>query len=333
LYVLTNSSGAEACFSNFGVHLISFVVPDKSGKPIDIVLGQHSISAYVDNPTWYLGCAVGRFANRIANGKFTLNGQEYSLQVNNGPNALHSGDTGFHNQVFDVAESTSSSVLFSFTSPDGANGFPGTVDTKIRCTLSDDNSLILETTATSDKPTHLSITNHSYFNLDGGNCDAMGTVMQINANWFLPTDATNIPFGEIRPVAGTNFDFRVPTPLGARIDDSKDEQLAVGAGYDHTFVLNRSDPTALVTAATAYSEKSGIVLEVKTTLPGVQLYTANWLDGKTGKKPGVKNDRRYAFCLEAQFFPDSPNQAHFPSSLISPPQVYQHTIVFKAYHK
>jgi aldose 1-epimerase len=330
LYVLTNSAGAEACFSNFAAILVSFVVPDKSGKPVDIVLGQPTIAAYVDNPTTFLGAGVGRYSNRIANGKFTLNGQSYTLQVNNGPNNLHSGETGFHNQVFEVLESSSESILFKYVSPDGENGFPGTVETKMRWTLTADNALVMETTATTDKPTYLSITNHSFFNLDGGYCDAMTTVLQINANWYLPTDKTNIPYGEIRPVEGTNFDFRKPTPIAARIDDQTDPQLVIGAGYDHTFVINRSDPGELTTGAVAYSEKSGIVLEVKSTLPGVQLYSGNWLNGVPGKTPGSKNDRRTAFCLEAQYFPDSPNQAQFPSALVVPGQVYKHTIVFKA---
>jgi aldose 1-epimerase len=250
--------------------------------------------------------------------------------MNQPPNNLHSGETGFHTKAFDVVESTSETILFSLTSPDGASGFPGTVEAKIRWTLTADSSLVMESTATTDKPTYLSITNHSFFNLDGGNCDAMSTILQINANWFIPTDKFNIPTGEIRAVENTAFDFRTPTAISARIDDQTDPQIVIGTGYDHTYVLNRADPASLVTAATAYSDKTGIVLEVKTTLPGVQFSSGNRLRGVPGKTPGSKNDKRTAFCLEAQFFPDSPNQTHFPSPIVLPGQVYRHTIVFRA---
>ena len=331
LYVLTNSKGAEVCISNFGAIIVSFVVKDKSGKPTDIVLGQPTIEAYYKNPTTFLGATVGRYSNRICAGKFILDGKEYTLPVNNGKNNLHSGDaTGFHNKVFDVIEVTKNSVLMTTTSPDGDNGFPGTLQATIRWTLNEDNELIMDTHATTDKPTICSITNHSFFNLEGGNCDALGAKLQINGDWFLPSDPDMIPTGEVRPVAGTNFDFREPKVISERIGND-DEQLKIGAGYDHTFVLTKRVAGELTTGARAVSEKTGIVLEVKTTLPGVQLYTGNFLDGTAGKIEGTKNNYRYAFCLEAQYFPDTPNHGHFPSAVITPTNPYHHIIVFKAF--
>lgn len=329
LYVLKNSTGAEVCISNYGGTIISFVVPDKSGKPTDIVLGQPNIGAYTSRVT-YLGCSVGRYSNRIALGKFSLDGKEYTLETNNGPNNLHSGGAGFHNQVWDVVRAAADSLVLAYVSPDGEGGFPGTLQTVVKWTLTDANELIIDTVATTDAPTVASITNHAFFNLDGGNCDAMPTVLQINAAWYLPTTPDMIPTGAVVPVAGTNFDFRTPTPIGARIGDPNDEQLKLGAGYDHTFVVTNKVAGSLVTAARAYSETSGIALEVRSTLPGVQLYTGNWLEGLPGKIEGTLNKYRFAFCLESQFFPDSPNQGHFPSAVLRPGQQYHHLIVFKA---
>jgi aldose 1-epimerase len=329
LYILTNSKGAEACFSNFAAALISFCVPNRSGQPVDIVLGQPSIAAYSDNPDTFLGATVGRYCNRISNASYRINGREFTFPHDNGPFTRHSGKTGFHNQVFDVAQVTPQSILFSYCSPDGDNGFPGTLQTQIRWTLTEDNELIMDTVATTDAPTHVSITNHSFFNLDGGNCDAMSTLLQLNADFYLPCNENVMPTGEIRPVAGTNFDFTIPQTLAARIEKD-DGQLRIGSGYDHNFVINRSEAGRLETAAVAYSEKTGIQLEVKTTLPGFQLYSGNWLDGTPGKKPETFNHRRFAFCIEAQYFPDSPNRGHFPSSLLVPGQMYHHIISFKA---
>lgn len=331
LYVLKNSKGSEACLSNFGAILVSYCVADKNGKMTDIVLGQPKLSCYTEHPDRFLGATVGRYCNRIAKGKFQINGKEYSLPINNGPNNLHSGETGFHNQVFDVVEHSSNSVHFVHSSPAGENGFPGCVTVNQTWTLNDDNELVIHTLGTTDAPTVVSITNHSFFNLEGGNTDALGAKLQLNADFYLPSDENMIPTGEVRPVAGTNFDFRKPEAIGSRINDKNDEQLVIGAGYDHTFVLNKHHIGELTNGAIAHSDKTGITLEVKTTLPGVQLYTGNYLDGCDGKVPGTKNNYRYAFCLEAQFFPDSPNKGHFPSSLLYPCQRYDHTIVFKAY--
>jgi aldose 1-epimerase len=328
LYVLKNLAGAEVCISNFGGTIISFVVPDKFGKPTDIVLGQPNIAAYVSHVT-YLGCSVGRYSNRIALGKFTLDEKEHTLETNNGPNNLHSGNVGFHNQVWDVVRAGPDSLILAYVSPDGEGGFSGTLQTVVKWTLNDANELVMDTVATADAPTVASITNHAFFNLDGGNTDAMQTFLQINADWFLPTTPDSIPTGAVVPVAGTNFDFRTPMQISARIDDPDDEQLKLGAGYDHTFVVKKSVAGSLVTIARAHSETSGIALEVKSTLPGVQLYSGNWLEGLPGKTDGTFNKYRFGFCLEPQFFPDSPNQGHFPSPVIRPGQQYHHIIVFK----
>ncbi|KAK8894155.1 hypothetical protein M9Y10_022588 [Tritrichomonas musculus] len=332
LYVLKNSKGAEACITNFGSIIVSFVVNDKNGKPTNIVLGQPTLKAYTENPTRFLGATVGRYCNRIGNGKFLIDGKEYTLPANNGPNNLHSGDlTGFHNRVFDVVESKPNYLHLVLTSPDGENGFPGNLTANLYWTLTEDNELIFHQYATTDKATVCSITNHSFFNLNGGNCSAMDAKLTLNADYFLPCDENTLPTGEVRPVKGTNFDFTTPEVIGKRIDDPNDEQLKRGAGYDHTFVIKNRQCGQLALAGRAHSEKTGITLEVSTTCPGVQLYTGNYLDGCDGVEPGSKNNRRYAFCLEAQFFPDSPNKAHFPSTLLRPCGRYDHTIIFKAY--
>ncbi|OHS96455.1 Aldose 1-epimerase [Tritrichomonas foetus] len=331
LYILKNSKGAEVCISNFGAIIVSFVVNDKNGKPTNIVLGQPTLKSYTDNPTRFLGATVGRYCNRIAKGKFVIDGTEYNLPINNGPNNLHSGDlTGFHNRVFDVVEYKPNYLHLVHTSPDGENGFPGNLTANLKFTLTEDNELVFNTRATTDKATVCSVTNHSFFNLHGGNCCAMDTSLTLNCNWFLPGDDTNIPYGEIRPVKNTNFDFTSPHLINERIE-ADDEQLKFGAGYDHTYVINHRTAGDMTKAATAHSDKTGITLEVSTTLPGIQLYTGNYLDGCDGTAPGTKNNHRYAFCLEAQYFPDTPNQGHFPSCLLRPCQTYNHTITYKAY--
>lgn len=332
LYILTNSKGTEVCITNFGSIIVSFVVNDKDGKPTNIVLGQPTLHAYTENPTRFLGATVGRFCNRIANGKFVLDNVEYTLPQNNGPNNLHSGSlTGFHNKVFDVVESKPNFLHLVHVSPDGENGFPGNLTANISWTLTEDNELIFDQLCTTDKATVCSVTNHSFFNLNGGNCDALDATLRLNANFFVPSDPTNIPYGEIRPVKGTNFDFTTPEVIGKRINDPNDEQLKNGNGYDHAFVVNHRQAGDLALAAVATSPKTGITLEVSTTMPGLQLYTGNYLDGHDGIQPGSKNCKRYAFCLEAEFFPDSPNQGHFPSCILRPCQRYKHQIIYKAY--
>jgi aldose 1-epimerase len=287
LYILTNSIGAEVVFSNYGATLLSFVVPDRAGKPTDIVLGLPNIAIYIAEEI-YFGATIGRYSNRIVNGKFKLNGREYTVPANCDPNNLHSGPTGFHTHVFDIVETTANSILSSLISPDGDGGFPGTLQTAIKYMLTDDNGLVMDTIATTDVATVVSITNHAFFNLEGGNANVSSTQLKINGDFFLPTDETNIPFGSIEPIADTNFDFRQSTVIDARIDEMNDEQLKIGSGYDHTWMINNpimEKMGLLATAAVATSEKTGIVLEVETTLPGIQLYSGNWLSGLSGKLP------------------------------------------------
>jgi aldose 1-epimerase len=329
LYVLKNSAGAEVSISNYGSTIISFVVPDKTGKPTDIVLGQPNIDSYTSHTT-YLGSTIGRYSNRIANGKFVIDDRESTLPMNNGPVTLHSADTGFHNQAWTVVRSSPDSLLLAYAAADGEGGFPGTLQTVVRWTLTDDNSLVMETTATTDAPTVVSITNHAFFNLDGGDREVTETLLQINGDWYLPVGADKIPLGAVAPVAGTPFDFRSPTPIGARIDDPDDGQIKIGTGYDVNFVLKKKVAGELVTAAVAHSENSGITLEVKSTLPGIQFYSGNRLFGLPGKLDGQFSNRRFAFCLEPQYFPDSPNQGHFPAVILRPGQGYHEVIVFKA---
>lgn len=332
LYILKNAKGTEVCISNFGSIVVSFVLKDKNGKPTNIVCGQPTLKAYVENPTRYLGATIGRYCNRISKGKFVLDGKEYSLPQNNGPNNLHSGDmTGFHNKVFDVVEYKQNYLHLLITSPDGENGFPGNLTANLFWTLQEDNSLVFHSYATTDKPTICSITNHSFFNLNGGNCTALDSKLKINADFYLPVDENLIPSGELKPVKGTNFDFTTPEVISKRIDDKNDEQLKRGAGYDHSFIIRNHQIVSLSVNAVAYSEKTGITQEVSSTLPAVQLYSGNFMDGCDGTQPGSKNNYRYAFCLEAQYFPNSPNIGHFPSCVLRPCQKYDHTIIFKAY--
>jgi aldose 1-epimerase len=327
IYILTNKAGAEVCLSNYGATILSFVVNDKNGKPKDIVLGLSSIDAYTARAT-YLGPTIGRFANRIAGASFSIGGQSYKLEANDGSNTLHSGASGFHTRVFTATQTNTNSVDMTYTAPDKEGGFPGNLKTTVKWSLSDDNELTMDVTATTDKATVVSITNHAHFNLDGGNCDAMGTLLTIPAEQYVPVNSAHIPTGKLASVAGTPFDFRKSTAIDAKIN-SNDEQLRYGNGYDHTFVITTT-PGTLKTAAIATSKTSGITLECKTTLPGIQLYTGNGLDGSAGKLPGTSNKKRYGFCLEPQFFPDTPNQPTFPSATLKPTDTYHHIIVFKA---
>jgi aldose 1-epimerase len=331
LYVLTNKNGMQAAITNFGARLVSLKVPDRNGKLADVVLGYSSVEGYVKD-TAYFGAIVGRYANRIAKGRFKLDGHTYHLPINNGVNSLHGGPKGFENLVWQVRELTGSknpALELTLTSPDGDEGYPGTMHVRVIYTLTDQNAVRIQYRATTDKPTVINLTNHSYFDLDGqGNGNILDTVMMINADKYTPTDKTQIPTGKIVSVKGTPFDFLKPTPIGARINDDN-AQLKMAGGYDHNWVLNRDDKTGLVLAARAYSPKSGRVLTVYTTEPGVQFYTGNFLNGTLVGKGGKVYKYRYGFTLETQHYPDSPNQPNFPSTVLKPGQVYQQTTVFK----
>ena len=327
LYTLTNAHGAQVQITNYGGIVTSIKVPDRHGRLADVVLGFDSVGRYEkDSP--YFGALIGRYGNRIAKGRFTLDGDTHKLFVNNGPNSLHGGKVGFDKKVWTATPVKSAQgvgLALRLLSKDDEEGYPGNLDIKVVYTWTNDNSLKLEYTATTDKDTVLNPTNHSYFNLAGaGHGTVLDTTMMINADKFTPVDKTQIPTGALRPVAGTPFDFRRPHAIGERINQSN-PQLLIGAGYDHNFVLNGS---GLRLSARAYSPRSGRVLTEYTTEPGVQLYTGNFLDGKLRGKGGKLYPRRGAFCLEAQHFPDSPNHPSFPTTELKPGDTYRQTTVY-----
>jgi aldose 1-epimerase len=329
LYTLRNANGIQVGITNYGGKVVSLLVPDRRGKLADVVLGFDTLAPYLGNEP-HFGTLIGRFANRIGGGRFSLEGVEYQLPLNRPPNTLHGGMEGFDRKVWRARELTGSSpgLELSYLSLDGEEGFPGNLTAKAVYTLTDANELRLDYTATTDKTTLVNLTNHSYFNLAGhGSGDILGHLMTVNADQFTPTDSEQIPTGEIRSVASTPFDFREPAAIGARIDQD-DPQLKFGRGYDHNYVINREGP-GLVLAARAVEPESGRVLEVLTTQPGVQLYTGNFLDGSLRGKEAKTYPRRSAFCLETQHFPDSPNHPNFPPAVLKPGQTYQETAVFR----
>ena len=328
LYTLRNNNGVEAAICNYGGLVISFKMPDRFGRFGDVVLGYDNLADYIKD-TPYFGAMIGRYGNRIAKGKFTLDGKEYTLAINNGPNALHGGLKGFDKVVWEpkiLARSEGPSLQLRYTSKDGEEGYPGNLSVTAVYTLTDDNALKLEYTATTDKDTVLNLTQHSYFNL-AGKGDILNHTVMIPADKFTSVDSTLIPTGELKPVDGTPFDFRTPTPIGARIGQD-DEQLKFGGGYDHNWVINKP-MGKLGLMARVFEPTSGRVLEVLSTEPGLQFYTGNFLDGKLTGKGGWVYQRRNAFCMEPQHYPDSPNQPNFPSVVLKPGQVYKNTIVFK----
>jgi aldose 1-epimerase len=328
LFTLRNKQGAEAAICNYGGLVISLKVPDRNGQFGDVVLGYDNLADYIKD-TPYFGAMIGRYGNRIAKGKFTLDGQEYTLAINNGPNALHGGLKGFDKVVWEprvVASLDGASLELRYTSKDGEEGYPGTLTVKAVYTLTEDNGLKLEYTATTDKDTVVNLTQHSYFNL-AGKGDNLSHVVMIPADKFTPVDSTLIPTGELKPVDGTPFDFRTPTAIGARIGQD-DEQLKFGNGYDHNWVINKP-MGQLGLMARVYEPTTGRVLEVLSTEPGLQFYTGNFLDGKLTGKGGWAYQFRNGFCMEPQHFPDSPNQPNFPSVVLKPGQVYKHTLIFK----
>ena len=331
LYTLTNSKGVRARIATYGGVVVSLEVPDKSGALSDVVLGFDSLEGYLgEHP--YFGSLIGRYGNRIAKGRFSIDGREYTLATNNGPNALHGGIAGFNRRVWSAKPFTGDAgpgLTLQHISRDGEEGYPGALAVTVRYTLTDENELRIDYEATTDKPTVVNLTNHSYFNLkDAGKSDALEHRMQLMADHFTPVDATLIPTGESRPVGGTPFDFREPMAIGARIDQ-RDEQLGNGGGYDHNYVLSRRTKGELEIAARVYEPTTGRVMEVLTTEPGVQFYTGNFLDGTLTGKGGVTYAKRAAFCLETQHYPDSPNQEAFPSTVLRPGEVYESTTVYR----
>jgi aldose 1-epimerase len=330
LYTLTNSQGLEVRAMTYGGIIVSLRVPDKTGKVDDIVLGHDNLDGYLDNSP-YFGAIVGRYANRIANGTFTLDGVKYSLAKNNGPNSLHGGLNGFNKAIWDAKpfkDAKGVGVAFSYLSKDGEEGYPGNLKVKVSYTLTDENQLILDYEATTDKATPLNLSQHSYFNLAGeGSGDILGHHLMLNADRFTPVDQTLIPTGELRPVQGTPMDFTKPSAIGARINEDY-EQLVVGKGYDHNYVISRKGD-GLSLAARVHEPTSGRVLEVSTTEPGVQFYSGNFLDGTITGKQGHVYKLRNGFCLETQHFPDSPNHPDFPSTILRPGKTFRSQTIFK----
>jgi aldose 1-epimerase len=327
-YTLRNRRGMEVKIITYGGAIVSIKVPDRNGKLGDVVLGFDTLADYLKQ-THFLGALIGRYGNRIANGRFTLDGKQYTLAANNGPNSLHGGIKGFDKVVWSakpLATSFGPALELSYLSKDGEEGFPGNLSVNAVYTLTEDNTLKIEFTATTDKDTVVNLTGHSYFNLAGAG-KILNHQLMMPAPRFLPVDANLIPTGELRPVEGTPFDFRKPTPIGARIDQD-DPQLKLGHGYDHTWVFDKT-PNQLSLMARVYEPTSGRELEVRSTEPGVQFYTGNFLDGMFPGKGGWTYQSREGFCLEPQHFPDSPNKPEFPSVALKPGQIYLHTIIYK----
>jgi aldose 1-epimerase len=330
LYTLTNKNGMTMRVTNFGGIVVSLTAPDRDGKYADVVLGYDRLEDYLED-TRHFGCVVGRCANRIGGGKFSLDGQTYELTVNRPPNHLHGGLRAF-DRVFWNAEGIvrdgAVGLKFHYVSKDGEEGYPGNLDVTVYYWLTETNELRIEYSATTDKPTPVNLTNHSYFNLAGaGSGDILGHELMLAADRFTPVDAALIPTGELRQVAGTPFDFTKPTAIGARVDED-DQQLKYGGGYDHNFVFSRWDGK-LRRVATVHEPKSGRFMEVLTTEPGVQFYCGNFLDGSDVGKGGKPYERRSGFCLETQHFPDSPNKPQFPSCILRPGEEYRHVTVYR----
>ncbi len=328
LFTLTNGAGIKVRIMNHGGTILSLEVPDRNGDFADIVLGHDTAAEYSDESP-YFGCVVGRYANRIQGGKFSLDGVEYKLAQNNAVNALHGGGRGFDKKIWaTVILEDQNAIQMKLVSPDGDEGYPGEVSLTMTYTLTEANELIIDYEAETTKATPINLTNHTYFNLSGQSAGYIGDqVMQINASTFLPSNETSIPYGELRSVEGTVFDFREPVALGERID-SDDEQLILARGYDHNYCLNKEIEGELSFAARATDDKSGRVLDVFTTEPGVQLYTANWIDGVNGKD-GYVYVNRGAFCLETQHYPNSPNEPSFPNTILRPKEKFKSKTIYQ----
>jgi aldose 1-epimerase len=319
-FILENVSGVRVKVINYGATLVSGEAPDRDGHKADVVLGFDDITGYQSSDNPYFGSCCGRYANRIAQGKFTLDGEEYSLAINNGSNSLHGGLVGFDKKIWD-AEVVGSSVKMSLVSPDGEEGYPGTLRVTVTYSLNNDGELRIDYTAQTDKKTVLNLTNHSYFNLSGSGT-VLGHNIRINADRYTVLDDGSIPTGELGQVAGSEMDLRVPTLIGKNID------VVQGLGYDHNYCINQASEGELTLAAAAVDPDSGRTLECWTTEPGVQFYTANYLDGVKGKG-GACYNKQEGFCLETQHWPDSPNRPDFPSTELVPGRTYTQTCIYK----
>ena len=327
LFVLRNANNMEVCITNFGGRIVSVMVPDREGVMRDVVLGFDSIRDYITIPSDF-GASIGRYANRINQGRFTLDGVEYVLPRNNYGHCLHGGPNGFQYQVYDARQTGPQELELTYLSKDGEEGFPGNITCKVLMTLTDDNAIDIRYEAETDQPTIVNMTNHSYFNLDGDAGSNSDHLLTIDADYYTPVDSTFMTTGALAPVEGTAMDFRTATPVGARIDDFDFVQLKNGNGYDHNWVLNtQRDITHK--CVTLESPKTGIVLDVYTNEPGIQVYAGNFLDGTIMGKKGIVYNQRASVCLETQKYPDTPNKPDWPSAVLRPGEKYNSHCVFK----
>ena len=330
LYILRNSEGNEVAISNYGGALVAIMVPDRNGNRANVIQGHDNIHDVINSPEPYLSTLIGRYGNRICKGRFQLHGKEYQLPINNGPNSLHGGLKGFNAKVWDALQMNDHTLVLKYVSPYGEEGFSGEMRTTVVYSFTDDNELVIEYMATTNKKTIINLTSHGFFSL-AGIANPTPTIenleCEINADFYIPIDNTSIPTGEILRVEGTPFDFRKPKTVGQDID-ADNEQIKNGAGYDHCFVLNKKEEGELSFAARIKEPVSGRIMEVYTTEPGVQVYTDNWADGYKGQN-GATFPRRSAICFEAQHFPDSPNRPYFPSVVLNPGEQYTQKTVYR----
>ncbi|RVU00653.1 galactose mutarotase [Mucilaginibacter limnophilus] len=327
LFTLKNKNGVEASITNYGGRIVNLLLPDKDGKMVDVIVGPESAEGYLKSTEVYYGATIGRYGNRIAKGKFKIDGKEYSSSLNNGANMLHGGKKGFQSVIWDGKQVDSNTVELTYLSKDGEEGFPGNLNVKVTFHLTDDNALDISYEAKTDKKTVVNLTNHAFYNLNGsGSGDILKHTLWINADNYLPVDSGLIPLGPLEKVAGTPFDFTKPTEIGARIE-TDNQQLKNGKGYDHNFVLNKTDISKPV--ATITGDKTGITLDIYTPEPGLQFYSGNFMQAKNVLKYGIKDEFRTSFALETQHFPDSPNRPEYPSTELNPGQTYKTHSIYK----
>jgi len=325
-FITLKNKYLQATITNYGARLVGLLTADKDGNQVDVVAGFKSVKEYENASSPYYGATIGRFANRIAKGKFSLNSKTYQLPVNNGTNCLHGGG-GVHNKVWDILDEQDQCIVMQLFSPDGENGFPGNMYIKVTYTLND-SAVMIDYEATTDSDTVVNLTNHAYFNLNGeGSGNILGHTLQINADTYTPINENLIPTGELATVAHSPFDYRVAKAIGRDIETGY-EQLTLARGYDHNYVLNKVDGQNPTFAAKAIGDKTGVTMEVQTTEPGMQLYTGNFMNGTNTFKGGSKDDFRSTFCLETQHFPNSPNQPAFPSTVLGAGQVFKSSSVY-----
>ncbi|MBO7138877.1 MAG: galactose mutarotase [Bacteroidaceae bacterium] len=331
LYTLTNSNGMEVCITNYGGAIMAIMVPDREGKMANVIQGHDSIQNVINSPEPFLSTLVGRYGNRIAKGHFIMNGKDYSLAINNGPNHLHGGPTGFHARVWDAEQINEHELVLRYISAYYEEGFPGELHMNVKYSLTEDDELIIDYRGTTNKKTPVNMTSHGFFSLAGianPTPEALNNILTINADFFIPIDDTSIPTGEILKVEGTPFDFRTPHAVGERIGDTSNQQIVNGTGYDHCFVLNKREPGELSYAVRCVEPNSGRKMEMWTTEPGVQFYSSNWLSGFAGNG-GATYPKYSALCFEAQHFPDSPNRAYFPSTILKAGDIYRQKTIYK----